>query len=171
MDGATLTSESLAVAATRRDGDTFATAAEPHYGPLVRRLTLVLGDREAAQDIAQETYLRAYRAWTTFSGDDPRAWLYTIGLRLAFNERRRARRWLGALARTQPQTWQDGHDPDLAAALAKLDSRPRAALLLNAVDGYTLRETASILGVPEGTVSSWVSRARQILREELATRT
>jgi len=46
---------------------------------------LVLGVREEAEDVAQDAYERAYRSWDGFDGRDPRAWLYTIGLRLAFN--------------------------------------------------------------------------------------
>jgi RNA polymerase sigma-70 factor (ECF subfamily) len=68
--------------------DVFAAAVGPHYPGLVRRLTAVVGDRESALDLAQETYLRAFRAWDRFDGTDSRAWLHTIGLRLAFNERR-----------------------------------------------------------------------------------
>ena len=71
----------------------------PHYPALVRRLTAIMRDRETALDLAQETYLRAYRAWDRFDGADERAWLYTIGLRLAFNERRRLLRWRGLLNR------------------------------------------------------------------------
>ena len=58
-------------------------------------------------------------------------------------------------------------DPDLWAALRTLDVRTRTALLLNVVDGYTQREVGAILGVPEGTVASWLSRGRAALRREL----
>ena len=75
----------LDAAAPARD-DVFTATVEQHYPGLVRRLTAVVGDHESALDLAQETYLRAYRAWDRFDGADSRAWLYTIGLRLAFNE-------------------------------------------------------------------------------------
>jgi len=58
-------------------------------------------------------------------------------------------------------------DPDLWAALDALDPRVRAALLASVVDGYTQREIATMLGVPEGTIASWLSRARRTLRETL----
>ncbi len=153
------------------DADAFEAAARPHYAPLVRRLTLVLGDQHDAEDVAQDAYLRAFRAWDRFDGADVRAWLYTIALRLAFNEVRRRRRWLGILGgragATEPAPWTDRSDPDLWAALGELDGRTRAALLLNAVDGYTQREIAAMLGVPEGTVASWLSRGRSALRAKL----
>jgi len=79
--------------------DVFTATVGPHYPGLVRRLTAIVGDRESALDLAQEAYLRAYRAWDGFDGTDPRAWIYTIGLRLAFNERDRRRRWGNLLGR------------------------------------------------------------------------
>jgi RNA polymerase sigma-70 factor (ECF subfamily) len=154
-------------AATRRDPDAFEAAVRPHYANLVRRLVVVLGDEDDAQDVAQEAYLRAFRSWDRFAGGDVRAWLYTIALRLAFNQLRRHRRWLAAIQRIEPRTWSDATDPDLWAALRDLDPRTRTALLLNVVDGYTQREIGTILGVPEGTVASWLSRGRATLRREL----
>ena len=53
-------------------------------------------------------------------------------------------------------------------SLRGLDVRTRSALLLNIVDGYTQREIAAMLGVPEGTVASWLSRGRATLRQELS---
>ncbi len=140
----------------------------PLYATLVRRLTLVLGDMDAAEDVAQDAYLRAFRSWERFDGGDVRAWLYTIALRLAFNEQRRHRRLLAAMRQLQPRPWQDPLDPDLQAALGRLDVRSRTALLLSAIDGYTQREIAAILGVPQGTIASWISRGRTALRADLA---
>jgi RNA polymerase sigma-70 factor (ECF subfamily) len=145
----------------------FETAALPHYAGLVRRLTLVLGDLDDAQDVAQETYLRAHRSWTKFEGEDVRAWLYTIGLRLAFNRLRSRRRWLVAVRRVEPKAWPDHVDPDLAGALAGLRPEVRSAILLTVVDGYTHGQAAAIMQVPVGTLSSWVSRGLAGLREIL----
>ena len=138
------------------------------YPALVRRLALVVGDAEEAKDLAQTTYLRAYQHLHQFDGRDARAWLYTIGLRLAFRERTRRQRWrLPVRSGPGPEPWQPAHDPALWDALRGLRREERAALLLNAVDGYTLAEIAGMLGVPAGTVGSWVSRARARLREQL----
>ena len=154
-------------AASKGDPDAFEAAVRPHYANLIRRLVLVLGDERDAEDVAQDAYLKAFRSWDRFDGVDVRAWLYTIALRLAFNHLRGRRRWLAAIGRIEPRPWADPADPDLAAALATLDTRTRAALLLNVVDGYTQAEIARMLAVPEGTVASWISRGRATLRREL----
>jgi RNA polymerase sigma-70 factor, ECF subfamily len=152
----------------RTKDEAFTDAVAPHYAALVRRLTLVVGDLHGGQDFAQETYLRAYRAWSRFDGRDVRAWLYTIGLRLAFNERDRRRRWAGILGSRPPtEPWIDRYDTQLTDAIAGLGRQQRAALLLNVVDGYTQAEIATMLSVPAGTVASWISRAKADMREAL----
>lgn len=146
----------------------FEVAVNQHYVGLVRRLTLVVGDGEAGQELAQEAYLRAYRAWHRFDGTDARAWLHTIGLRLAFNERKRRGRFAAIFGRRhETEPWSDPHDLQLGEALRALRAEHRAALLMNAVDGYTQAEIASVMGVPAGTVASWLSRAKAHLREAL----
>jgi RNA polymerase sigma-70 factor (ECF subfamily) len=155
------------LALTRDDRDVFEDAVRPHFAALTRRLVLVLGDEDEAQDVAQDAYLSAFRSWRRFDGSDVRAWLYTIALRLAFNRLRRRRRWLAALQRIEPRVWSDSSDPDLWSALRRLDPRTRTALLLNVLDGYTQAEIGRMLGVPEGTVASWLSRGRASLRRDL----
>ncbi len=153
--------------AAARTAAAFEGAVGPLWPALVRRLTLVLDDGAAAEDVAQDAYLRAFKAWDRFDGSDVRAWLYTIALRLAFNEQRRHRRWLAAVVHARNRPWDDAIDPDLRAALGRLDARMRTVLLLNTVDGYTQREIAVMLAMPEGTVATLVSRARAALRADL----
>jgi RNA polymerase sigma-70 factor, ECF subfamily len=147
----------------------FEDAVALHYPGLVRRLTVVVGgDVEAGQDLAQEAYARAYRAWDRFDGTDVRAWLHTIGLRLAFNERDRRIRWRHLIgSSSDAATWVAPADRGLHEALRGLRREHRAALLLNVVDGYTQAEIAAMLEVAPGTVASWVSRAKAQLREAL----
>ena len=150
------------------DPGDFAAAVDLHYPGLVRRLTLVLHDGEEAKDVAQEAYLRAFQAWDRFDGTDVRAWLHTIGLRLAINRLRRRRlwdRWLRG-ERRDP-SWVMPERIDLWRALADLRPQQRAALLLNVVDGYTQAEVARILEVPEGTVATWVAEAKRRIRAAL----
>jgi len=143
----------------------FAAAVDRHYSGLVQRLTLVLHDAEEAKDVAQEAYLRAFRAWSGFDGTDIRAWLHTIGLRLAFNRLRRRRLWDRWLRGQRPDPdWVIPERIDLWRALGELKPQQRAALLLNVVDGYTQAEVARMLEAPEGTVASWVNEAKRRLR-------
>jgi RNA polymerase sigma-70 factor (ECF subfamily) len=156
------------VPASKGDPEAFEAAVRPHYANLVRRLVLVLGNEPDAEDIAQDAYLKAFQAWERFDGRDVRAWLYTIGLRLAFNQLRGRKRWLAAIGRIESRPWADPSDPDLWAAIRRLDIRTRSALLLSVIDGYTHAEIATMLEAPEGTVASWLSRGRAALRDELS---
>lgn len=133
------------------------------YPALTRRLTLVLRDAREAEDVAQTAFAKAFEHRHTFSGGDVRAWFYTIGLRLAFNERRR-RLGIQRRATNDEPTWAMTSEPDLWIALAQLGPPQRAALLLSTLDGYTHSEIGEILGVPAGTVSSWLSRTKERLR-------
>lgn len=146
----------------------FAEVVAQHYPGLVRRLTAVVRDPDAGRDLAQETCYRAYRAWNRFDGTDARGWLHTIGLRLAFNERKRRIRWRGLLGTaTADDGWVIPEDRPLHEALGQLRREHRAALLLTLVDGYTQAEAAAMLDVAPGTIASWVSRSKSQLREAL----
>jgi RNA polymerase sigma factor (sigma-70 family) len=159
--------------ATDGDGvdreDRLADVFERHRVWLLRRLALVVGDVDEAQDLCQETFLRAAEHELP-DGDDAARWLATVGVRLAIDERRRRRRWGFLPIRESDSTWALTADPDLWTALAKLDRRTRAALLMTVVDGFTQGEAAEVLGVPRGTLASWLSRARDHLRPILDDR-
>jgi RNA polymerase sigma-70 factor, ECF subfamily len=151
-------------------GGELGAAVLEHRPWLVRRLALVVGDAAEAEDLAQITLLRATERWPLPEGSNVRGWLATVGLRLAIDERRRRRRWgFLAIAETD-QAWAMQVDPDLWLALASLDRRTRAALVMTVLDGFTQDEVAEQLGVPRGTVASWLSRGRARLRETLEVR-
>jgi RNA polymerase sigma-70 factor (ECF subfamily) len=148
-------------------GDFEATVSR-HYPGLVQRLALVLHDAEEAKDVAQEAYLRAFKAWHRFDGTDARAWLHTIGLRLAFNRLRRRRLWNRWLrSQPAPPAWVVPERVDLWRALGDLRPQERAALLLSVLDGYTQAEISRMLDAPEGTVAGWIASAKARLRDEL----
>jgi RNA polymerase sigma-70 factor, ECF subfamily len=139
-------------------------AFRAHEPWLVRRLALVVGDAEEARDLAQQVFLRATERWPLPPGQDIPRWLAVVGLRLALNERRRRKRWGFLTLRETDASWALDVNPDLWRALNGLDARTRAALVLTVLDGYTQDEVAVVLGVPRGTVASWLSRARDRLR-------
>jgi RNA polymerase sigma-70 factor (ECF subfamily) len=147
----------------------FASSVDRHYPGLVQRLTLVLHDAEEAKDVAQEAYLKAFKAWPRFDGTDARAWLHTIGLRLAFDRLRRRRLWSRFVASHSPDVgWVLPERLDLWQALGDLRPQVRAAILLNVVDGYTQTEIARMLDAPAGTVASWIASGKARLREALS---
>ena len=80
------------------------------YPALMRRLTFVLRDASEAEDVAQAAFTRALEHRHKFAGGDVRAWFYTIGLRLAFNELRHRRRIAVSDLSNQP-TWAIASDP------------------------------------------------------------
>lgn len=132
----------------------------------------LLGDREGMDDVLQEAYAKAFRGVARFRGEAAAStWLYRIVYNACLDElRRRERRRtepLGAeVAAADPfaasEAWAD-----LAAALASLPVEERAAVLLVDADGYDYASAARVLGVPEGTIASRLSRARASLRAAL----
>jgi RNA polymerase sigma-70 factor (ECF subfamily) len=157
----------LAMDAAETRPDVLEAAIDRYYGPLVRRLTLIVRDSQEAADLAQSACARALEQRARFDGRDPRGWLYSIGINLALNELRRRRRWAWRSVAEADATWAIRVDPDLWSALGELDPRARAALLMNVLDGYSQAEIAAAMGVPAGTVASWLSRSKRRLRERL----
>ncbi|SRR5260221_12554298 len=139
------------------------------YPLLARRLTIILHDADEAQDVAQTAFARALERRHRFHGGDARAWLYTIGIRLALNEMRRRRRFV-SLTDAQEPAWAMDSEPDLWLAVARLSVSVRAALVLHVVDRYSHAEIATMLGVRPGTVASWISRGKEQLRNSLGDR-
>jgi RNA polymerase sigma-70 factor (ECF subfamily) len=133
--------------------------------PALRRYARALTrEPEAADDLVQDTLVRALRSEHLFHGGDVRSWLYTILTNLNRNR-------LRSLARRPALSpLEDNDAPELAGpeaggrdierALASLAEDQRAALLLVVLEGLTYREVAEIQGVPIGTVMSRLARAR-----------
>jgi len=140
--------------------------------PALRRFARALArDAEVADDLVQDTLVRALRAEHLFHGGDLRTWLFTILLNLDRNRRRGlARRPLHAvIEETEPpgEPGSDGSSRDIARGLALLPVEQREVLLLVTLEGMSYREAAEAQGVPIGTVMSRLSRARATLRAHL----
>ena len=142
-------------------------AVRVHRQWLVRRLALVVRDVDEAEDLAQITFLRAAERWPFPAEQDVARWFAVVGLRLAIDERWRRQRWGFLPLRDSDQEWAMVADPDLWRALGRLDRRTRVALVMTILDGFTQDEVADSLGVPRGTVASWLSRGRVRLRADL----
>lgn len=142
---------------------------------LVGVLALYTGDRELAQDLAQETLARLWRDWRRLRrSDSPEAYAYRTAINLAKNQfRRRAtgRKYRHRLAGEPSAT---GVDPDQAeavtvrSAVAALPARKRTALVLRYYADRSVAETARIMGVPQNTVKTLTRRALADLRGDLS---
>jgi RNA polymerase sigma-70 factor (ECF subfamily) len=128
-------------------------------------------DRQLAEDVTQEAFLRAFRFLGGFRGDRKfGSWLFSIVRNCAMDALRRARRpespWD---ERTTPRSVADpSARVELAAALRSVSSEHREAFLLVEVFGLSYQETADVLGVAVGTVKSRMFRARQALSRAIA---
>lgn len=135
----------------------------------------VLEDRGDAEEIAQDTFLRAYRKLSTLREPQKfRAWAARISFRLALNRwhaRSRARRrdtsWLETsappVADVETIVAQREFQNRLRQEIARLPRKLRAVLLLSAVEDLATQDIAEILGIPEGTVRSRLHLARKSL--------
>lgn len=162
--------------------EVFRDAVLPEVEVLLRVASTMTAQPADAEDLVQDTLLRAWRSIDTFDGRHPRAWLLTILRNTHINRNRRRRPELlddpdRSAARPPPeaarqpsaeeQVLRSAFDATVDAALAELPEVFRVALLLVDVDGLTYAEAASVLGVPEGTVMSRLHRARRRVRDRL----
>lgn len=147
---------------------------EATYPRIFGTLVTILRDRAAAEDCAQETYLRAFRAWPRWQSNAPvEAWLHRIAINVAVSHRRRERlrqvgeiiRRLGIPPDEDPTRLETG---ELIAEVRALPPKQAAALVLRHVHGYSNREIAHALGVPERTIASRLAAARARLQSRLA---
>jgi RNA polymerase sigma-70 factor (ECF subfamily) len=183
--------------ADERDVARFKAGEEAAFERLVRRherevyrLALrLLRNPDDALEVAQETFLRAYRGLSSFRGEAAfRTWLYGIALNAA---RTRQASLSKSLSRTQRLEGDEDDPPSpllsvsdpapspenralggelkeaLLAALSRISPEHREILLLREVEGLDYGEVGVLLGIPEGTVKSRLARARRAVREAL----
>ncbi len=131
----------------------------------------VADDPGEAQDLVQEAYARAWRQWGKLAAHPaPEAWLRLVISRLATDRWRRLRSWRLAASRTGPP--DDVRPPGeetvlLVGALRQLPVRQRQALALHYLFDMSVEQVAQEVGVPTGTVKSWLARGRARLAELL----
>jgi len=137
----------------------------------VWRLCAHLVDRDGADDLTQETYLRAIPALARFRGDSSlRTWLLQIARHTCADEIRRRRRGRALLDRVrgvQQPGPAAGGSVELDDLVARLDPDRRAAFVLTQVLGLSYLEAAEVCGCPVGTIRSRVARARTDLVEAM----
>jgi RNA polymerase sigma-70 factor (ECF subfamily) len=146
------------------------------YSKVLQTVTAIVREPAAAEDCVQEAFERAYSAWPRYRPDAPASvWIHRIAINVALTYRRRhALRQVGETLRRlgRPELVADAtrstDQMDLISALRDLPPRQAAALVLRHLHGYTNREIASAIGVPERTVASRLAAAKRKLAEKLA---
>jgi RNA polymerase sigma-70 factor (ECF subfamily) len=144
------------------------------YQRLYRTMLAILRDSAAAEDCVQETFLRAFKSWSRWKQDGPaEAWLHRIAINVAVSHRRRERlreavELVRRLGRPQAHYMTDTATTlDLVQALKRLPPRQAATIVLRHLHGYSNREIAAALGIPERTVGSRLLAAKAKLRSSL----
>ena len=158
------------------DHHAFAQLVRLHQSPLrlfLRRLTA--GNDALADDLAQETFLRAYRKADSFRNQSKfRTWLFSIAVNV-FKSEVRKKRWSSEELAAEPPQGEIGAEQEgrvlcneVFAAMAHLREEERMALACFSGMGLSHEETAAIMECPVGTVKTHVLRGKQKLRERLA---
>jgi RNA polymerase sigma-70 factor, ECF subfamily len=169
------------------DADAFAREALALLEPLFATALRLTRSRADAEDLVQDTYVKAFRFADRFErGTNLKAWLYTILHNTWRNRRRDAARDTVEVdsERVERAAALDGPaaldtpehillratlDADLQAALDELPDAFREAVWLRDVEEFSYAEIAEMLGIPIGTVMSRISRGRRLLFERLST--
>lgn len=151
------------------------------YQPMIHSLTYrMTGSMADCQDLAQETFIRAYQQLDTFNGTSKfSSWLYRIAVNACLDWRRRETRrerlhheWgqnsVTESAVTESEGALDGSSREVQAALLKLPEKQRAAIVLTVYGGHNHAEAAQILGCSETTVSWRIFSARRKLKKLLS---
>ena len=151
----------------------------PHLADLYRSASLLVQNSPEAEDLVQEVYLEAWKSFHRFEpGTNCRAWLFKILFHRLHHLRRRLIKTskLEAFATpadednlmAEPPIPQEIQDDDILRALERVPLEFREVVLMADVEEFSYKEIAATLKIPLGTVMSRLSRARKLLRQELA---
>jgi len=152
----------------------------PHLDAAHNLARWLAGNAQDAEEVVQESYLRAFEAFDSFRGQSPKAWLLAIVRNTCYSRLRRAG------VRGEPAEFDEQmHTPEgtagdpeslalkaedsrlLAGALEELPEEYREAIVLRELEELSYKEIAAIAGVPIGTVMSRLARARERLHRSL----
>ena len=162
--------DDLVTKARRGDVAAFGDLVARHQDALFNGICRMVGQREDAEDLAQEVFLKAYRHIARFEGRSSfYTWLYSIAINVVISHRRK----LGARRRKSTVSL-DARDGDRSFDVADDAATPdvasqhhRTIVVLRDIEGFDYEEIGKLLGCPQGTVKSRLHRARLALREQL----
>ena len=190
-NGGPAATDKLVVAAQQGNQEAFGALVDEYQDNIYNYVARMIRDRTEAEDVAQETFVKAYQALGKFRGASSfQTWLYRIASNLAIDTMRRRKRH-GSVSLEQsvetdegqvPRQWPDeGPGPFEQAeiaetqqavreAIATLSPKLRTVIVLYDLEGLSYKEIADILGCPLGTVKSRLFNARNQLQDILAQR-
>jgi RNA polymerase sigma-70 factor, ECF subfamily len=156
--------------AVEHDED-FESFYEAAFHRIAGQVFVVTGDVQDAEDVTQEAFARASVRWSRLRTYDlPEAWVRRVALRLATDRFRQARRQLAALRRLHAEPRLPAVSVEalaLAEELRRLPLTWRKAIVLHYLVGMPVEDAARTLGVPGGTVKTWLARGRRVLAARL----
>ena len=171
------------------NADAFGQLVRRHQQRIQRLAVHMLRDRAEAEDVTQETFIRAYQALARFDGrSEPYTWFYRITINLSLNRIRSRKtsrathdtedpRLEGLLTDKRPESADPGTAAQrrelyrhLCSGIDQLSETLRTTLILVCIDGRSHEDVAGILGAPEGTIAWRIHEARRKLKEYLGTR-
>ncbi len=162
----------------QRQQDLFMQTILPHLDAAFNLARWMLNNDQDAEDIVQESYLRAYKYFASYQGGNSRSWLLTIVRNMCYNWLQQTR-VQGTVVELNDEIASDEMDPgnpelfveiktnhqQVANALEKLPVEYRELIVLRELEGMSYKEIALVAGVPIGTVMSRLARARQRFKE------
>lgn len=176
---------------TKPNGADFREEALPHLDAVFRFALRLTGNRDQAEDLVQETFLRAFRSWGQYTpGTQCKSWLFTICRNVFLRQEERNQRhdeilseqvdrssgpfdlvnpvWLKAVdADAEGNFFRSIVDEEVLARVQELPEDYRTAVVLSDLEGFTYQEIAEMTEVPVGTVKSRLFRGRRILQKSL----
>ena len=171
------------------NSDAFETLVSPYMQPIINHAYMMLGDKEDAYDMAQETFVKAFVSLKSFGGQSSfKTWLFKIATNVCLDFLRKKKRRPNVLSLTVADedaaavmcdVVDTKFSPDkifesnelkdiILKAIGSLDAEYRAAIMLRELEGMDYKSISKILGVSLGTVKSRINRARLQLREKLS---
>lgn len=169
----------------------FQKEAIPHMDAVFRFAMRLSGSRDVAEDLVQETYLRAFRSWDQYTpGTQCKSWLFTICRNVYLRQWERRQRleeivaenvdresgpfevvnpvWVKAVEKDPEGAFFDSIvDEEVTEHIQELPEEYRSAVILSDLEGFSYQEIAEMTGVPVGTVKSRLFRGRRMLQRSL----
>ncbi len=156
----------------RKDEWAFKEVMKMYKGQIFNYLLLMLGSREQAEELTQDTFVRVYFKAGSLRTDNIKAWIYKIATNLAYTEfRKRKVKNLFSLGDVNESHYSYdqklGEDIIIEEALSGLPEKYRVPLIMKEVDNFSFEEMSEILKKPVGTLKSLVFRGKEKMRNKL----